>query len=290
MDDGRPILLATPAPVTHRTAEGNLGLACLAAVLRRAGRTVHIVDGWLEGLNADAISDRLASFGPALWVGFSCYRTNMGRAMETASSLRARGVNVPIVAGGYGPTFEPEVFLEAGFDVVAIGEAERTVLALTDLYAAGENDLRRVPGLVFRGPGGAVVRTGPPAALTVLDAAPPPERDTLELERARRSAAHVETSRGCRAGCTFCSIVAFARTNGTERWRQKPIERIVEEFSDLERRGARVVKVIDDSFIEPPRDLAWVQQLADAIERAGVRLLLRGSVRADRVDDAMVAA
>jgi len=39
------VVLATPAPVTHRTAEENLVLGHLAAMLRDAGHRVGVVDG-----------------------------------------------------------------------------------------------------------------------------------------------------------------------------------------------------------------------------------------------------
>ncbi|MGY3424642.1 radical SAM superfamily enzyme YgiQ (UPF0313 family) [Bradyrhizobium sp. F1.13.4] len=35
--------------------------------------------------------------------------------------LRQRGLQTPTIAGGYGPTFHPDEFLNAGFDVVVLG-------------------------------------------------------------------------------------------------------------------------------------------------------------------------
>ncbi|WP_161495730.1 cobalamin-dependent protein [Bradyrhizobium japonicum] len=122
-----PIVLATPAPITHRTAEENLGLGYLASILRSKGANVQIIDGWLGGLTSDEIADSIARLPVPLWIGFSCYRSNMARAIEVMQLLRQRGLQTPTIAGGYRPTFHPDEFLNAGFDVVVLGEAEETV-------------------------------------------------------------------------------------------------------------------------------------------------------------------
>ncbi|TYO66110.1 cobalamin B12-binding domain-containing protein [Bradyrhizobium hipponense] len=87
-----PIVLATPAPITHRTAEENLGLGYLASILRSKGANVQIIDGWLGGLKSDEIADSIARLPVPLWIGFSCYRSNMARAIEVMQLLRQRGL------------------------------------------------------------------------------------------------------------------------------------------------------------------------------------------------------
>jgi hypothetical protein len=281
-----PVVLATPSPVTHRTAEENLGLGYIAAILRQGGYKVIIIDAWLEGLSTQTLVDRILAVGPALWIGFSCYRTSMGPAIEAMRALRANAVLSPIIVGGYGPTFEPDLFLDAGFSVVAIGEFETTSILFTRAVA-DRSSLRKVPNLVFR-EDGQTVRTPPPSSPVSLDQIPLPARDTLQFVTSRKSAPHIETSRGCLASCAFCSIVAFGRQSAIPKWRERSIPQIVSELKLLQDLGATVVKVIDDSFIEPPRDAAWAARLADALCSEGVALSLRGSIRADRVTDQLL--
>lgn len=50
MQDNNFIILATPAPISHITAEENLGIGYLASTLREKGYNVKIIDGWLMGL------------------------------------------------------------------------------------------------------------------------------------------------------------------------------------------------------------------------------------------------
>ncbi|WP_342216507.1 B12-binding domain-containing radical SAM protein [Nocardia abscessus] len=280
------VVLATPAPVTHRTAEENLGIGYLAAVLRNHGVTVVVIDGWLEGLSTEQLASRISRHDPDL-IGFSCYRTNMERAMETIRLVRDSGSTAFSVAGGYGPTFHAEEFVRAGFDAAVRGEGEIPLLQLIAHVRSGTPSLAAIPGLTHRN-GDDVVHNAAPAPKLPMDELPHPQRDTLSLTIARRSLVHVQSARGCQASCTFCSIVAFERIAPGPTWRQRTIENFVDEVENLWRRGATHFKVIDDSFIEPPRDAEWCTDLADEIERRGISPRFRGSIRADRASDGVL--
>ncbi|MFI0773150.1 B12-binding domain-containing radical SAM protein [Streptomyces sp. NPDC021212] len=285
---GPAVVLATPPPVTHRTAEENLGLGYLAAFLREAGHTVEVIDGWLEGLDIPTLAQRILDARPGL-VGFACYRSNMDRAIETMHRLSRAGADVLTVAGGYGPTFHADDFLEAGFDAVVRGEGEVPLRLLADHLRDGTPALDQIPGLSHRSAGGTVRHSPTPAPKLTLDELPHPARDTLHLTLARRSMVHIQTARGCQASCTFCSIVAFERVGGGATWRQRSVPDVVDELEALWQRGATHFKVIDDSLLEPPRDAAWSTELADEIARRGIKPRMRGSIRADRVTEKAIA-
>lgn len=246
-----------------------------------------IIDGWLAGLNATELAEQIVATSPML-IGFACYRSNMESALVTAGTVRARLAGVPIIAGGFGPTFHPEDFLTEGFDVVVRGEGEHTIVELAEHYRTGHTQLADIAGISY--PGLHEMRHNPArAAITDLDALAFPARDTLELTRARASLVHVQSSRGCQAACTFCSIVAFERLAGRgPTWRQRSITGFAAELEALHDVGVRHVKVIDDSLIEPPRDAAWCAELADELDRRGVKVWMRGSIRADRATPAVL--
>lgn len=296
MEDACPlklrIVLATPSPVTHRTAEENLGLGFLTAALRCAGHTVYLVDAWLEGLDASGLVRRILSFEPDL-VGFAAYRSNIEPAVVAMTAIRLKLPDIPVIAGGFGPTFHPDDFLAAGFDVVAIGEADNTIVDLADHYASGEPPLSEITGIAYRDKRGqkeSILRTRPRVLIADLDRLQLPARDTVGLSLSRHSPSHVQSSRGCQASCVFCSIVAFERISKGPQWRQYSIPRFVDQIEDLACRGVQHIKVVDDSFIEPPRDTAWCEELANEIERRNIRVYLRGQIRADRVDGRTIAA
>jgi anaerobic magnesium-protoporphyrin IX monomethyl ester cyclase len=275
------IVLATPAPISHRTAEENLGLGVLASVLREEGYRVRIIDAWLDGMTPGELASAVLLCGDVLFLGISAYRSNMAPAIETLSILRSKGFSAPIIAGGYGPTFHADEFLNSGFDLVVRGEGERPVVEIADNLSQGRS-CADVMGVSVNLDGTTV--HNPPASLILnFEKLPAASRDTLPTVLKRKSAPLVESSRGCKAACLFCSIVAFARLASGPNWRERSVSQFVGELAELQRRGATTVKIVDDSFLEPPRDLDWVSSLADEIETRGVKLRLRASVRADRI-------
>ncbi len=264
----------------------------LAAALRNAGHTVHLFDAWLEGLDVPGLVRKIVSFEPDL-VGFAAYRSNIEPAVAAMTTIRLVLPDIPVIAGGFGPTFHADDFLNAGFDVVAIGEADNTILDLADHYASGKPQLSEISGIAYRdklGQKDTILRTQPRRLVADLNQLQLPARDTVGLSLSRRSPSHVQSSRGCQASCVFCSIVAFERISEGPQWRQYSIPRFVDQIEDLVCRGVQHIKVVDDSFIEPPRDTAWCIELASEIERRKIRVYLRGQIRADRVDGPTIAA
>ena len=53
------IILATPAPISHRTAEENLGLEYLSAVLQSKGYNVKILDAWLNNWSPNELATQI---------------------------------------------------------------------------------------------------------------------------------------------------------------------------------------------------------------------------------------
>lgn len=107
----------------------------------------------------------------------------------------------------------------------------------------------------------------------------------MHLAIERKTPVHILSARGCQAHCTFCSIVSFQRLAEGPQWRQRSIKNFVDELESIANKGARFIKVVDDSLIELPRNADWCKNLADEIEKRGLALRLRGSIRADRVTD-----
>lgn len=281
-------VLIAPRPRSHRTAEENLGLGYLAAALRKGDFQVRIVDAWLEDLDDVEVARRVVQPAGAAVVGISAYRSGIEAATKLMILLRSWAPGVPVVAGGFGPTFHADDFLEVGFDFVMRGEADNSVLPLFRGLARGSLRAESIPGLSYKSELGQV-KHNPLGAGALLDSLPHPARDTLDSVVRRRTPAHVMTSRGCMANCTFCSVVAFEGLSRGPMWRARSLPDIVSELKTLADAGISHIKVIDDSFIEPPRAAAWATELADRVEDAGLRMVLRGSIRADRVDEELVA-
>lgn len=142
------------------------------------------------------------------------------RAYEIADGLRARGV--PVVLGGYHPSFMPA---EAGrhADAVVIGEAEDTWPRV--VADARRGRLKKV----YRGGG---------------------HRSLAGVRYERRHFADkkyqmvfpVEFNRGCRFDCDFCSVSAF---HGAKH-HARPVDDVVREIAEA---GAKYILMVDDNIL-----------------------------------------
>jgi anaerobic magnesium-protoporphyrin IX monomethyl ester cyclase len=281
--------LLTPPAQSHRTAEETLALGYLASILRQAGYSVTIVDGWLEGLSAKEITTRLAVGGSPDLVGISCYYSGLDRATEVLKAVRDRFGNIPSICGGYGPTFHPELFLNAGFSVAVLGEAEHIIVRLVNALFM-DRGCEEVPGIAYQ-TNGRIVKIPCAEPIAELDSIQFPSRDTITRTIEQKNFVHIATSRGCTGHCHFCSVFAFGSlTLGQSRWRGRSIQNIVAELAELKRRyGASHFKFVDDSFIEPPRDERWAYAFCEELYRRELSIRFRTQVRADRLTPELVA-
>lgn len=281
------IVLITPYTISQRTAEETLALGYLAAVLRKAGYGATIIDAWLRGIGRQEIVDLAFREDNPSVVCLSCYRSNLDKAKEIIELIKIRAKGVPIICGGYGPTFHDAEFLEAGFDVAVRGEAEAIFVDLISTILTGRR-LSGIPGISFL-VAGKIIRTKRAKAISDLETIPFPARDEMPYVIQRKNPVHICTSRGCNGNCSFCSVVAFNQGVIQKRWRGRPIDSIVKEIRDIhDRFGITYFKFVDDSFIEPPRDENWIDGFAKAMEKLGLNIRFRTQVRADRLTEPIV--
>ena len=116
-----------------------------------------------------------------------------------------------------------------------------------------------------------------------LDSLPFPSRDTMDVVLNKKSSVNMVTSRGCSGNCEFCSVISFFRLSDGKVWRTRSIKNIVDEIEMLSKEGVKYIKMVDDSFVDGIRDEKWCQEFADEIERRGIKVKLRGQIRADKV-------
>jgi radical SAM superfamily enzyme YgiQ (UPF0313 family) len=276
------ISLITPPTLSHRTAEETIALGYLASILREAGYDVIVIDTWLEGLKAEDVVERLVQEGGTDLIAISCYRSNLDQAEETITKIRNRLGYVPVICGGYGPTFHDADFLHCGFTVAVRGEAEHIIVPLVRALLSEDVDLENISGISYLRDA-KVVRTETSAPVIDLDALMFPARDTVHNAVKNRDYVHMCTARGCGAYCIFCSIFAFALDGSRHnRWRQRSVKNIVDEIEILyHQHGVRHFKFVDDSFIEDNRDESWAQSFRDELRMRDLKIRFRTQIRAD---------
>jgi Fe-S oxidoreductase len=184
------------------------------------------------------------------------------RAYELAAGYKARGI--PVVMGGYHPSFLPDETLEHA-DAIVIGDAEGSWETL--LADFQRDNLQRV----YRG------NNALPLDNVIIDR-------TIFADKHYAPVEPVQFGRGCRFACDFCSIHTFYK-NGM---RARPTEQVIEEMQRLNR--SRLFFFVDDNLFGSPEQL---RTLCDAVAPLGIRWSCQISidvVKNEKLLDAMAAA
>lgn len=225
-----------------------LGLAYVAAYLKSKGHQVRVLDGIVDPLPLEEISEIARDYDV---VGITVISSYVIRVIELIKSLKESGVSAPIVVGGPHATALPETLLKHGADYAVIGEGEETMLELVE-----KKSPVKIKGLKFYDSKRNLVSTGRRRLIEPMDQIPMPARELLPMHRYRTSIARASAepshsmmgSRGCLGRCTFCSRMTFG-----SRVRYFSTDRIIEEFYLLrDRYGAKEVAVWDDDFVADP--------------------------------------
>lgn len=256
-----------------------LGIAYLAAVLRRAGHHVSVAD-------LDIAPESAPDFRKYDLVGISADTIGYPAALAVAADAKEAGV--PVLMGGYHVSFLDEQALRSGLvDYVIRGEAEEPVVQLASTMET-RRPMEDVPSLSFLRDG-ELVRTPAGRPVEDLDGLPLPARDLLPLERYKvrfrgRRLASIITSRGCPFACSFCASSRFAGV----RWRARSVASIADEVQQVrDEFGYRAFAFMDDNFTLDPRR---VIDFADEARRRDLDIIWWCFSRADTIagNEAMV--
>jgi anaerobic magnesium-protoporphyrin IX monomethyl ester cyclase len=238
-----------------------LGLGYLAAVARRDGHEVTIVDMSLtEGKGP-------VDFRASDLVGISLDTSRYNSAVAVARDAISAGATV--VMGGPHATFVADEILTQGLShYIVRGEGEDSFGELLGRLSSGR-DVREVAGLSYVD-GGRVIHNPDRPPPSDLDAVPFPARDLIGMERYKRLRlggryiTSLVTSRGCPFGCDFCSSTVFSGS----KWRSRSPINVVGEIESLVKDfGFSAVSFMDDNFTMSP---VRVIEIADEIERRGL--------------------
>jgi radical SAM superfamily enzyme YgiQ (UPF0313 family) len=266
--------------------QGNLGLGYLAAVLRRSGYAVQVVD--IEQEPHEIL--RIAREINPILIGFSLiFQFFIDRYAALLYLLRTNGIDCHFTMGGHFPSLSYEQTLElvSELDSVVRFEGEATLLELVDAVAAG-NDWREIHGLAYRDDERGVIATRPRALLEDLDQLPYPDREYEPEAVLGRSILPILASRGCARTCSFCSIHTFYRAAPGRIVRtRKPAEVVREMVSLHEERGTTIFLFQDDDFpLFGQVWRRWANEFVDELERSGLsrKVIWKMNCRADAVD------
>lgn len=240
------LILIQPA-IGHRAGESYirswqmepLPIATLAGLTPKAVE-LSFFDDRMEAIDYDRPCDAVA-------MPVETYTAR--RAYQIASEYRRRGV--PVVVGGFHPSALPDE-AQRFADAVVVGEAEGIWAEVIDDLA--HRTLR--PRYV--------AERGALAAIRV-------DR-TLFADRRYLPIGLVETGRGCRFPCEFCSIQSFFGRSH----RNRPISGVIDELRALKDKK-RLFFFVDDNFAG---DLKAGKELLPELARLDIRWITQLSINA----------
>lgn len=266
--------------------QGNLGLGYLAAVLRRSGYDVLVVD--IEQDPGEIV--RIARESNPLLIGFSLiFQFYIDRYAALLYLLRSNGLDCHFTMGGHFPSLSYEQTLELvpELDSVVRFEGEATLLEIVEAVESGR-DWREIHGLAYRDDEGKVIVTRPRALLENLDELPYPDREYEPESVLGRSILPILASRGCARTCSFCSIHTFYRAAPGRIVRTRKPAEVVREMEMLhEECGTTIFLFQDDDFpLFGAVWRRWANEFVDELERTGLsrKVIWKMNCRADAVD------
>ena len=224
-----------------------IGLAYLAAVLKKNGHEVTVLDCLALEMDHEQLKAKLASFEPNL-VGITSMTPMTQSTLLSAGVAKEACPNATVTLGGPHATFMDREILEqeASVDVVVRGEGEQTLLEMAQ-NVADSKSLGKVDGITFRD-GDQIVQTPNRPLIQNLDELPYPAYDCFQLDRYRlfgKLFLPIITSRGCPFQCSFCTT---SRIMGKE-YRARSPKNIVDELGFLKNTyGADAFTFYDDTL------------------------------------------
>jgi radical SAM superfamily enzyme YgiQ (UPF0313 family) len=261
-----------------------------------AGSVADVAECELADLRVPGtdLVEHMNHFAPDM-IAIKCgYTTDVPVAADLARQIKRLDPDMPIVVGGHHISLSPQDLYIPEVDAIVYGEADAIFPALVhEIGTRGRLD--RLPYLHYRDTDGQFRTTVPEIPIDNLiehdsdemNARPEPQRSLCDPYRDDYYFLYyprpytVETARGCRYRCSFCSVWQFHHgTYKVENWK-----RTFDEISRIP--NGAYVNVVDDLAIQvmPHEDYlksdAW--HLANALIESGNTRRFWMQCRADNI-------
>jgi radical SAM superfamily enzyme YgiQ (UPF0313 family) len=213
-------------------------------------------------------------------IGFSVFDTNASASLYLAEEIKKLEPKKKIIFGGQEcfKEIDSHRFLNSGFvDAVVIGEGERTLEELLDIYSKSGEFSSDIKGVLLK-KNGELISTGFREEIDKLDSLPMPDFDNFNLKQYKRFALPIMTSRGCVARCSFCGEIRYWK-----KYRFRTAENILAELKQgIIRYGVREF-FFNDSLING--NLNELSKLADLIIENKLDIIWGGYARVNKKMD-----
>ena len=195
--------------------------------------------------------------------------------------LYAKEKGCTVIVSSSDSTDRFEMYLDKGADYILLGEAEMTLLELTNAISKNDHDLFKIEGLAFKH-NNAVVKTTKRNVIKDLDALPFPAWDIIDMEPYRKMwlrhagyfSMNMGTTRGCPFKCNWCAKPIYGN-----RYNSRSPQHVINELKMLkEKFNFDHIWFCDDIFGLKP---GWIHEFADLIEKENIRFKFKMQGRVD---------
>lgn len=268
-----------------------IGTLSIAAVLERAGHEVNVFDSLLcrdeednslhFGASWSRVESEIKIFSPDIVGIVGMFSTQAPNAISLIKLVKGIDDDIKIITGGSHATVRPKEFLDAGIDIVIVGEGEYATLDIIE-YFDGKKELKDVKGAAYYNNGR--MKIAKREFIKNLDELPFPAYHLVDMNqyfqlvkegyasrpldifhRPMREITMI-TSRGCPFECTFCSIHP---TMGYPFRAQSP-EYVVNHIQHvIDNYGIELIHFEDDNLTLDPQRL---DKILDMLEERNIHV------------------
>ncbi|HWW88353.1 MAG TPA: glycosyltransferase, partial [Vicinamibacterales bacterium] len=268
-----------------------LGTLYAASCARAAGYSVALFDAMLARSEDDwtVALERHQPRVAVLYEDNFNYLTKMcllrmrQAAVEMIGAARAR--QIPVIVAGSDATDHPSIYLDAGAQVVVVGEGESTLVEVLDsLTGRRSTRVDEIQGVSVRNSQGQLIRTPARSVTRDLDSIPFPAWDLVDISRYRRLwerrhgyySMNLVTTRGCPFHCNWCAKPIYG-----QRYNARSPENVVDELDWLKRTySPGHIWIADDVFGLKP---GWIEKFARLVQERQAVIPFKCLLRADQV-------
>jgi len=272
------VTLFYPDTGTREIALPPFSLLAIGSCLETKGFHVKIIDARVDRDYREKICNTSSNsffFGVSSMTG-----PQIKGGLEAAKLVRGKSSQIPIVWGGFHPTFLPIQALKHPLvDIVVKGQGEVTALELAERLEA-QRDLEDVKGILYK-KNGRIIATEE-RSIEDMNNFPPMNYGLVDVEKyivhdvSPRTVAYF-SSRGCVHRCGFCAISKFYG----RQWSGLKPERVVNEIENLlESFRIDGIKFLDDNFFV---DRNRVKQICNLLVERGLDIKWNASARCDYI-------
>lgn len=261
-----------------------LGLLYISAYLKEEGKNISLIDSTFTPISEwqqDILSKK-----PDL-VAFYVNLMTKVEVIRQLEFLKSHLSNTTFVAGGPDITYNQQEYLNAGFDVLVIGEGEQTMLELVNALEQNEN-LEHIPGISFLREGN-LQKNEARVKIKEMPSLPFPDRKAIPFEKYLqvwqehhgKRTANLSTQRGCPYTCKWCSTAVYGQS-----YRRNAPERVVEEILQLrDEFNVEALWFVDDVFTVSHK---WITQLHAAFSKNKLEIPFEIITRAERLNETVL--